>query len=63
MRVISWNTHKVAAGYQWRVYSFAYGEPTETLKTGTVKTRAIATRLARQWTLRLKRQAVAHLFA
>lgn len=54
MRVISWNTSKTASGYMWRVYSFAYGEQTETLKTGTVKTRAIATRLARQWTLYLK---------
>ncbi len=53
-RVISWNTHKVASGYEWRVYSLAYGDSTETLKTGTARTRAIATRLGRQWTLYLK---------
>jgi hypothetical protein len=56
-RVISWNTQKTAEGYGWRVYSFAYGEPTENLKTGVARTRAIATRLARQWTLYLKKTA------
>jgi len=59
MSIISWNTQKTSAGYMWRVYSFGYGEPTTTLKTGTAKSRAIATRLARQWTLYLKRQAAA----
>lgn len=55
--VISWNTTKTAEGYEWRVYAVAYQAPTQTLKAGVVKSRAVATRLAKQWTLYLKRAA------
>ena len=54
--VITWSTRKTDGGFEYRVYSFGYQIPDETLKLGVVRTRAVATRLAKQWTLYLKRQ-------
>lgn len=53
-QVITWNTTKTAAGYEWRVYSFGYQIPETTLKTGVRTTRAKATLQARKWTRFLK---------
>lgn len=57
MSVISWNTQKSTNGFDFRVYSLGYQEPQVTLKSGHAATRAIATRLAKQWTLALKMAA------
>lgn len=56
MPVITWRTRKVDGGFEYVVYSFGYQIPTETLKTGVVRTRAIATRLGKQWAAHLKSQ-------
>ena len=49
MTVITWNTTKVANGFEFRVYSFGYQIPQVTLKTGICPTRAMATLRARKW--------------
>lgn len=56
-RVITWNTRKTDAGFEYRVYSFGYQVPAETLKVGVVPTRAMATLRARKWKLFFKAQA------
>jgi hypothetical protein len=56
-RIVTWNTAKTADGFEYHVYSFGHELPTITLKRGTVRTRAIAARLAKQWTLYHKRIA------
>ncbi len=48
--VVSWNTSKVAGGYQFRVYAVEYGKPTTDLKTGVVGTRPKAVTQAKKWT-------------
>jgi hypothetical protein len=55
--VIAWNTTKTAEGFEFHVYSFGYQIPQETLKRGTARSRAIATRLGRQWARYFKRAA------
>jgi hypothetical protein len=57
-RIVTWNTTKTADGFEFHVYSFGHELPTISLKRGTARTRAIATRLAKQWTLYHKRSAV-----
>ncbi len=48
--VITWNTKKVAGGFQFRVYEFGYQVPTVELKVGVVSTRARASSRAKAWT-------------
>ena len=48
--VITWNTKKVESGFEYNVYSFGYQVPSVSLVTGVAKTRAIAVRLAKQYT-------------
>lgn len=55
--VITWNTHKVQGGFQFKVYTVGYQVPSETLKIGVCASRAKAVRLAKQWCLYLKRSA------
>ena len=57
-RVITWSTHKFATGYEWRVYSFGYQVPQETLKSGICNTRAKAMGEAKRWTIYLKGKAI-----
>lgn len=54
--VITWNTTKTAEGFEFHVYSFGYQIPDETLKRGVVRSRAIATRLGKQWAAYFKSQ-------
>jgi len=55
--VITWNTHKTEGGFEFRVYTVGYQVPSEILKSGVCRTRAVAVRMAKQWTLYLKAQA------
>jgi len=55
--VITWQTTKTESGYEYRVYSFGYQVPSVTLATGKARTRAIATRLAKQHAIYQKRLA------
>lgn len=55
--VITWNTHKTAAGFEFRVYSFGYQVPNVTLKTGTCSSRAKAKLMAQKWVRFLKSNA------
>lgn len=48
-RIITWATHKVADGFEYRVYSFGRGRPKVTYKTGVVGTRARAVYAARKY--------------
>lgn len=50
-KVIGWNTHKVADGYEWRVYSVEHAQPLVTLKSGLVPTYAKAVARAKMWTM------------
>lgn len=56
-QVITWNTHKTEGGFEFRVYTVGYQIASETLKTGVCRSRAVAVRLAKQWTRYLKAQA------
>jgi len=47
--VITWNTHKTATGYEFRVYTVGYQVPSEILKTGTCTSRAVAKLQAQKW--------------
>lgn len=47
--VITWHTHKVESGFQFRVYSFGYQVPNVELKTGICSSRAKAKLLAQKW--------------
>jgi len=55
--IVTWSTTKTSDGFEFHVYSFGHEIPTVTLKRGTVRTRAIATRLAKQWKMYFKRAA------
>lgn len=54
--VITWNTHKVEGGFEYRVHTVGYQVAGETLRSGICSTRAKAVRLAKQWTIYLKAQ-------
>jgi hypothetical protein len=54
--VICHGTHKVAAGFEFRVFTVGYQVPTVMLKTGLCATRAKATRQAKAWKMYFKRQ-------
>jgi len=56
-RVITWRTRKTEAGYEYRVYSLGYQVPAETLKTGVVATRAMATLRGKRWSAHFKAEA------
>jgi len=56
-QVISWNTSKIAEGFQYRVYSVSYGEATKTLHVGVASSRAKAKLMAQKWMRYLKAQA------
>lgn len=52
--VLNWNTKKTESGFEFRVYSIGYDTRTETLKTGTAASRAVAKRLATRWMMYFK---------
>lgn len=54
--VITWNTKKVAGGYEWRVYTVGYQVKSITLKSGIRPTRAQAEGRAQKWMLYLSHQ-------
>lgn len=54
--VITWSTTKIETGFQFRVYSFGYQVPSETLKIGVCNTRAKAVLQAKKWSRYLKSQ-------
>lgn len=47
--VITWNTKKVAGGFEWRVYTVGYQMKSVVLKTGIRPTRAQAKGRAQKW--------------
>lgn len=47
--VVTWNTHKTAAGYQFKVYTVGYQVPTVVLKEGVMSSRARAKTRAQAW--------------
>lgn len=55
--VTCWNTHKVANGYEFRVFAVGYQVPSVTLKTGLCSSRAKAVRQAKAWVRFLKANA------
>ncbi len=54
--VITWNTHKTEAGFEFRVFTVGYQVPSETLKSGVCASRAKAKLLAQKWVRYLKAQ-------
>lgn len=55
-RVVSWNTKKTAAGFEFRVYSFDYQVADVEHARGTLPTRAQAVARAKQWVRYIKAQ-------
>lgn len=54
--VITWNTHKTADGFEYRIYTVGYQVQSEILKTGICTTRAQAVMMAKKWTRYFKAQ-------
>lgn len=54
MSVITWNTKKIANGFEFKVIEVGYQVPTLMLKTGKCRTRAIAANRAKKWARFLK---------